>query len=111
MDVVRVFLRDRTVKAGGYLTHIPASLPVGRENDIASPLLVYLIVNDIAHPIVASCQLCQLGCATVIQIEMRMPIAVTLPEYQFRREVAAQIARIGHILVIALLNQCPDVSL
>ena len=111
VEVVGVFLRDRTIEAGADSAHVVAVESVGREDDVSLAVLVNLGVLHLAHPVVALGQLGETALLAVIEIEMCVSVAVALPEDVVGVEVAAQVAGVGDVLVVLLLNEGADVAL
>ena len=80
VDVVGVFLLDGAVEAGCYRAHVLAVHSIGREDDVALPVLVNVVVEHITYPVVAFGYLRQLSVIPIIYIKMCVTVAVALPE-------------------------------
>ena len=92
MNVIGVFLWNLTVETGRDLAHVLASASVGGEDDKTLSLLVDLGILHLAHPVVALGQLGKFSLLAVVEVEVCVSVAVTLPENMVFVEITTVVA-------------------
>ena len=92
MNVIGVFLWNLTVETGRDLAHVLAIASVGGEDDKPLSLLVDLGILHLAHPVVTLSQLGEFSLLAVVEVEVCVSVAVTLPENMVFVEITTVVA-------------------